>query len=66
MHDMVHMFNLALQTLYNLPIIQSLKNFMQSLYGYFAKSLKRYLEFNKIAHIMETNGNKILHDMKTC
>jgi hypothetical protein len=31
---------------------------MQSLYGYFFQSSKRHLEFTKLAHIMETKGNK--------
>jgi hypothetical protein len=38
---------------------------MQYLYSYFAKSLKRYLEFIKLVEIMETKGNKILRNVKT-
>jgi hypothetical protein len=42
-----------------------LENLLQTLYAYFSKSPKRYLEFSKLAEIMETQGNKLLKNVKT-
>jgi hypothetical protein len=42
-----------------------LENLLQTLYAYFSKSLKRHLEFSKLAEIMETQGNKLLKNVKT-
>ncbi len=55
---MFHRCNLAVQTFSNLSVVSRFKNFMQSLYGYFFESSKKHLELTKLAHIMETKGNK--------
>jgi len=47
MHDMVHMYNVAMQTLSNLPIIQSLKTSCNLCMGILLKAIKKYLEFFK-------------------
>jgi hypothetical protein len=46
-------------------MVSRLEGFFQTLYNYFSKSLKRHLEFTKLAKLMETNGAKILKNLKT-
>jgi hypothetical protein len=38
---------------------------IQTLYAYFAHSPEQHLEFTKLVKIVETKGNKILHNVKT-
>ncbi len=42
-----------------------LENLLQTLYPYFSNSPKRHLEFSKLAEVMETQGNKLLKNVKT-
>ncbi len=42
-----------------------LENLFQTLYAYFSKSSKRHLKLNKLAKIMEIQGNKLLKNVKT-
>ncbi len=65
-HYMAHRMNLVVQILLVFPLVKHIENlFIQTLHGYFAHSLKRHLEFTKLIKIMETKGNKILHNVKT-
>jgi hypothetical protein len=64
-HWMVHRCNFILQIFSNLLIISRLKFFIQYLYYYFFKSLKKHLDFVQLAQIMETKGSKILKNVKT-
>jgi hypothetical protein len=64
-HCMVHRTNLVMQTLFNLPIMGKLEDLLHSLYVYFSSSLKRHLEFNKLAKIVEIKIIKILKNVKT-
>ncbi len=60
----VTLTNLALQTLLVFPLVKCIENLLKTLHAYFAHSPKRHLEFTKLAKIMETKGNKILHNVK--
>ncbi len=66
MHYMAHWVNMVVQTLLIFPLVKNIENsFIQTLHVYFAHSPKRHLEFAKLVEIMETKGNKILHNVKT-
>jgi hypothetical protein len=63
---MAHMINLVVQFFFSLPIVACLKDLLQSIYTFFCKSqFFCYLEFIKLAQIMETKGNKLLCDIRT-
>lgn len=47
------------------PCCLILKSLVQCLYGYFSHNLERHLKFIKVIKIMETKGNKNLHNIKT-
>ncbi len=59
-HCMAHCTNLVMQSLSRLPLVIRLENMLQTLHSYFAHSLKRHLEFIKLAKFMQIKGNKIL------
>ena len=42
--------------------VSHLKSFSQSLYTYFCRSNKWHVEFQKLASIIETKGNKVLQN----
>ncbi len=64
-HCMPHIMNLAMQSLFTMPMISKLENFLQMLYGYFSTSPKRHLEFTKLVEIVETKGLKVIQNVKT-
>jgi hypothetical protein len=64
-HCVAHRANLTLQSLYDLIFIARLDSFVTNFYGYFNHSPKRHLEFQRLVHILETIGNKILKIVKT-
>jgi hypothetical protein len=61
-----HCTNLAIQTFSFLSIMHSLENLLQSFHAYFARSPKRVLELQKLRTLLNTKGNKILWNVKTC
>jgi hypothetical protein len=63
-HCMAHRTNLAAAALGNLLIVGRLETLCASLYSYFARSPKRYLAYVKLADELDTNGNKILQNVK--
>jgi hypothetical protein len=64
-HCMAHHTNLVVQTLSEFPLVISLKNILQTLHFYFAPSIKRHLEFIKLAKLVQTKRNKIIQNAKT-
>jgi hypothetical protein len=64
-HCMAHQTNLMIQTLSHLSMVNRIEGLLSTLYNYFCKSPKRYLEFSKLTKVMETKGAKILKDVKT-
>jgi hypothetical protein len=58
--------NLAIQTMSKYPMVACIESLLQSLYGYFCRSNKRYPELQKLANLMETKGNKVLRYVITC
>jgi hypothetical protein len=52
-------------SLSGLPIVKKLETLCNSLHVYFSSSPKQYLEFNKLAEVVETSGLKILGNVKT-
>jgi hypothetical protein len=63
---MVHITNLAIQTVSHLDMVSIIDYLLQTLYNYFSKNLKRHLEFTKLVKFMETKGVKILKNVQTC
>jgi hypothetical protein len=57
---MAHQTNLVVQTFLNLPLFSRIESFLWCIYVYFNHNPKKHLEFDKLAEIMETKGNKIL------
>ncbi len=57
--------NLAMQTLFVIPLVKHIESLLQTLHAYFAHFPKQHLEFTKFAKIMEMKGNKILRNVKT-
>jgi hypothetical protein len=53
-----------MQALFKLNMVCRLENLFQTLYAYFSESPKKHLEFNKLVEIMETQGNKLLKNVK--
>ncbi len=63
-HCFGHKMNLVVITLSDLPIVHRLEGVLQSLY-FFAHSPKKFLQFQKIANLFNTKGNKLLRNVKT-
>jgi hypothetical protein len=49
----------------NLTLIIKIEGFFKNMYGYFSHSPKRHLEFQRLAQILKTKGNKIFKNVKT-
>ncbi len=64
-HCVAHRTNLAIQFLSNLTFFSCFDVFMTNLHSYFSHSPKSHLKFQKLVTITETNGSKILKNMKT-
>jgi hypothetical protein len=64
-HCMAHRTNLAVEPLSNLPMVEKLETLCQALYNYFTMSSKKHLEFQKLADIVETEGRRLLKNVKT-
>lgn len=64
-HCMAHRTNLAVQPLSNLPVVAKLEALCQAMYSYFSHSPKRHSEFEKLANIVETEGRRMLRNVKT-
>ena len=64
-HCMAHRCNLAFTTLSQLDIMSRIEGLLKSFHAYFKHSLKRHLEFVKLADVMETKGLKLLKNVKT-
>ena len=64
-HFMAHPTNLAVEPLSNLPIADKLETLCQVLYAYFSASSKKHLEFQNFADIVETEGKRMLKNVKT-
>jgi hypothetical protein len=47
------------------PLMKCIANLLETLHAYFAYSPKRHLKLTKLVDIMETKGNKVLHNIKT-
>jgi hypothetical protein len=62
---MAHRTNLAVEPLSNLPLVSKIESLCKSMHSYFSHSPKRHLEFTKLAEIMETEGLKIVNNVKT-
>jgi hypothetical protein len=65
MHCMAHRTNLAVEPLSNLPVVSKLETLCQELYTYFSMSAKKHLEFQRLADIVETEGLRMLRNVKT-
>jgi hypothetical protein len=57
---MVHITNLAIQTLSHLQMVSKIEGLFQTFNNYFSKSPKRHLEFLKLVEVMETKGPSFL------
>ena len=62
---MAHRTNLAVEPLSNLLVVSKIESLCKNIHNYFSHSSKRYLEFTKLAEIMEIEGLKILNNVKT-
>jgi hypothetical protein len=58
-HYVAHKTNLGVQIVSHLQMVSKFEGLFQNLYNYFSKSLKRHLEFTKLAKLMEPKGAKI-------
>jgi hypothetical protein len=59
-HCFAHKTNLAMIILFDLPLVHQLEGVLQSLYVSFIHNLKKFLEFQKLANLINTKGNKLL------
>ncbi len=64
LHCMVHITNLAIQTLSHLQMVSKIEGLFQTFNNYFSKSPKRHLEFLKLVEVMETKGPSFLRMWK--
>jgi hypothetical protein len=64
-HLMMHRMNLTLQNLTSISMISKLLHLFQSPNGYFSNFQICYLEFSKLAKIVEAKGFKKFQNVKT-
>jgi hypothetical protein len=65
-HCMAHRTNMVVQILFQIPIVKSIKDLLQSLYSFFFHSLKMYIEFFKLEELMKEKRKEILWNVETC
>jgi len=65
-HCMACRINMVVQTLFQIPIVKSIKDLLHSLYSFFFHSLKRHIEFFKLEELMKEKWKKILWNFETC
>jgi hypothetical protein len=53
---MAHQTNLVIAALLKMPLVSHIKAMLQSLYAFFVHSLKKYLDFVKLADTLVTKG----------
>jgi hypothetical protein len=63
-HYFAHKTNLVITILSNVLLVHQLKLLLQSLYVFF-HNLKKFAKFQKFTNLLQTKGNKLLHNMKT-
>ena len=61
---MVHRSNIAMQCLSDMKMVARIETLLATLYKYFSKSPKHHLELQKLAELLESNGKKILQNIK--
>lgn len=64
-HCFAHKTNLAVITLSNVLLVHRLE-LLQSFYAFFAHSLKIFVEFHKLANLLQMKGNKVFCNVKIC
>ena len=57
--------NLAVKALGDLPVVSRVEDMLGVLHRFFAHSLKRHLQFQKLAEVMNSKELKILKNIKT-
>jgi hypothetical protein len=64
-HCFVHKTNLAMIPLFDLELVHRLEVVLQNLYTFFVHKPKKFLEFQELADLINTKGNKLLQNVKT-
>jgi hypothetical protein len=64
-HCFAHKMNLAMIILSDLPFVHRLEGVLQNLYVFFTHSRKKFVEFQKLANLINTKNNKLLQNVKT-
>jgi hypothetical protein len=54
------------EPLSNLLVVSKLETLCQALYMYFSMSARKHLQFLKLVDIVETEGLRMLQNVKTC
>ncbi len=49
-----------------LNLVSKIESILASIYNYFDHSPKRHFQASKLAKFLESKGNKILKNIKTC
>jgi hypothetical protein len=62
---MVHMTNIIVVVLSELPLVFHIEFMLHSLYSFFAHNLKKFLKFTKLAKKLETKRLYLLRNVKT-
>ncbi len=65
MHCFAHWTNLVVITLSNVPLLHQLEGILQNIYVFYLHNLKKFVEFQKLANLLNTKDNKILWNVKT-
>lgn len=63
-HCVAHRTHLTARTLSNLPIMSKLEDLVKRAHDYFAHSPKRHLELTHLATLLETEGRKLVKNVK--
>ncbi len=64
-HYFAHKTNFVIVTLSNVLLVHQLELLLQSLYVFFVHSPKKVTKFQKFIDLLQTEGNKLLHNVKT-
>jgi len=65
MHCFAHRTNMVVITLLNVPLLHQLEGILQNIYVFYPHNLKKFVEFQKLANLLNTKDNKILWNVKT-
>ncbi len=63
-HCFVHKTNITVIILFDLELVHQLEAILQNFYAFFVHKPKKFLEFQELAYLINTKGNKLMRKLQ--